>query len=150
MRFTLIPSVVALAVLTAAAPRPAHNIGMAIPITKRSGSTNGDKSVDIEAVKSHAASIKAYVTCFSCCISTQAFLNSKILRGLNNFEKNTGAPHPAASALKGSQRRATGADPLTDYKEQLWYGTISVGTPANTFTGKFSCTVTEFKTHSFS
>ena len=38
------------------------------------------------------------------------------------------------------QSRATGANALTDDNSQLWYGTISVGTPAKTFTGKLSCT----------
>ncbi|KAF8553164.1 acid protease [Imleria badia] len=71
---------------------------MAIPITKRSGLTNADKSVDIEALKSHAASTKAYVVFCLSFPSTQTFLQSK---------------------------------------EQLWYGTVSVGTPAKDFTVSF-------------
>ncbi|KAH0838835.1 Asp-domain-containing protein [Lanmaoa asiatica] len=119
MRFTVATSIVALAVLTAAAPQPVEQkIGAAIPIAKRSavGFVNADESVDIEALNSHVASVKA-----------------KILRGLENFEKNTGASHPAA--LKGSQRRATGVVPLTADGVQLWYGSISVGTPPKDFTG---------------
>ncbi|KAH0838840.1 acid protease [Lanmaoa asiatica] len=118
MRITLATFIAALAALAAAVPQPVGQPGMAIPISKRSGFVNADKSVDVEALNSHVASITA-----------------KILRGFENFEKNTGAPHPAA--LKGSQRRATGVVPLTADGIQLWYGSISVGSPANTFTVDF-------------
>lgn len=60
MRFTLATSVVALAVLAAAAPQPAgKRIGLPIPITKRSGLLDADKSVNVDALKSHVASVKA-------------------------------------------------------------------------------------------
>jgi cathepsin D len=71
MRITLGTSIVILAVLTAAAPQPGgQNMGMAIPIVKRSGLTNTDKSVCTEALKYHAASTKAYVVFFLCFTST--------------------------------------------------------------------------------
>lgn len=35
-----------------------------------------------------------------------------------------------------SSKRATGSDDLTDDEAELWYGTISVGTPATKYTGK--------------
>jgi cathepsin D len=60
---------------------------------------------------------------------------SKISRGLENFEKNTGSAHPAAKKV---QKRATGAVALTDDQDgALWQGAISVGTPATSFTGKY-------------
>lgn len=59
---------------------------------------------------------------------------SKIHRGFENYEKNTGAPHP--SAVKGVGKRGAG-DALTDDSSQLWYGTISVGSGAESFTGRF-------------
>ncbi|KAH0838858.1 acid protease [Lanmaoa asiatica] len=60
MRITLATSIVALAVLAAAAPQPAgQKTGVAVPIAKRSGFVNADKSVDIEALHSHVASITA-------------------------------------------------------------------------------------------
>ncbi|KIJ14864.1 hypothetical protein PAXINDRAFT_134519, partial [Paxillus involutus ATCC 200175] len=37
----------------------------------------------------------------------------------------------------GAQKRGSGGDALTDANSQLWYGTISVGTPANTYTVDF-------------
>ena len=39
------------------------------------------------------------------------------------------------AAIKAGKKRDTGADSLTDDSEELWYGTISVGTPASDFTG---------------
>ncbi|KAF8122507.1 Asp-domain-containing protein [Boletus edulis] len=118
MRFTLATSIVALAVLAAAAPQPAgQRIGMAIPITKRSSLVKADKSVNFDALKSHVAAVKA-----------------KIRRGFTNYEKNTGRKHP--SDVGGIERRGAG-DPLTDYRSELWYGSISVGTPAKSFTVDF-------------
>jgi cathepsin D len=151
MRFTLATSIVALAVLTAAAPQPGvQNLGVAIPITKRSGLTNADKSVNARALKYHVASAKAYVVFFFLCFaSIQAFLHSKVLRGFKNFEQKTGGPHPAALKRTQIQSRATGADDLTNDNNQLWYGTISVGTPPKDFTGELSCTFNERTTHSF-
>lgn len=62
---------------------------------------------------------------------------SKIQRGFEAFEKNTGAPHRlAAGAQKGLTKRAS--EPLTDFEEDLWFGSIQVGTPAKTFTGTLS------------
>jgi cathepsin D len=65
---------------------------------------------------------------------TKSRNNSKLQRGFNNFEKNTGAPHSRARKL---QKRATGTVPLTDdFDGSLWQGAITVGTPPVTFTGK--------------
>ncbi|KAF9221252.1 Asp-domain-containing protein [Gyrodon lividus] len=119
MRFTLATVIAGLPFLVSAAPQPAkQRIGTAIPISKRSGLVNADKSVNFDALKSHVASTKA-----------------KILRGLDNFEKNTGASHP--SVVKSARKRGSGGDALTDDNSALWYGTISVGTPAKTFTVDF-------------
>lgn len=64
MRFTLATSIVALAVVAAAAPQPvSQGVGMSVPITKRSSLVNGDKSVNVDALNSHVASVKAYVVC---------------------------------------------------------------------------------------
>ncbi|KAF8122505.1 Asp-domain-containing protein [Boletus edulis] len=118
MRFTLATSIVALAVLAAAAPQPAgQRIGMAIPITKRSSLVKADKSVNFDALKSHVAAVKA-----------------KIHRGFTNYEKIAGRKHP--SDVGGVERRGAG-DPLTDDQNDLWYGSISVGTPAKSFTVDF-------------
>ena len=60
---------------------------------------------------------------------------SKIRQGFENYEKNTGKTHP--SATREVEKRGAGT-PLTDDNSQLWYGSISVGTPSESFTGGFS------------
>jgi len=56
---------------------------------------------------------------------------SKILRGFENYQQNTGQRHPIQpEADTTGSKRAVGKDPLTDDAEQLWQGAISVGTPA--------------------
>ncbi|KAL0581947.1 hypothetical protein V5O48_000004 [Marasmius crinis-equi] len=59
---------------------------------------------------------------------------NKIQRGFEAFEQNTGSAHPFDNKL---HTRAVGNDPLTDFEEVLWSGSISVGTPASTFTVDF-------------
>jgi cathepsin D len=54
------------------------------------------------------------------------------------FERNTGRPHPLVGGIITSSKRSTGSDQLTDYYAELWYGTISIGSPAKDFTGVFS------------
>ncbi|KAG9310420.1 aspartic peptidase domain-containing protein [Chiua virens] len=117
MHFTLSRALVNLAILAAAAAAsPAGQTNsIAIPISKRSGLLNADKSVNFDALNSHVSSVKA-----------------KILRGLENFERNTGTIHP--SALEGRRKHGAGV-PLTDINhEEGWYGTIEVGTPPKRFT----------------
>ena len=150
MSFTLATSIVALAVLTAAVPQPVgEGSGIAIPIAKRSGLTNADGVVSTEALNSHVASTQAYVVFILCFASTQIFLRSKVLEGFKNYQKNTGTAHPAALPGTQIQRRETGADPLTNQDSTLWYGSVSVGAPPVTFTGKFSYTFNERTTHTF-
>jgi hypothetical protein len=78
--------------------------------------------------------------------------SSKLQAGLAAIEKNTGAIHPAVTGFKGTftatsnnpvpekltatLKRATAAEPLTDFEEDLWFGTITVGTPPQTLTGE--------------
>ncbi|KAJ7742870.1 acid protease, partial [Mycena metata] len=78
---------------------------------------------------------------------------SKLQTGLLAFEKNTGKVHPAAQGARGTfaatndnpalekatsvSKRATAAEPLTDFEEDLWFGTITVGTPPQTLTVDF-------------
>ena len=61
---------------------------------------------------------------------------SKIQKGFETYKRNTGSPHPLAAGLSKKAKRATGSDALTDDDAELWYGSISVGTPAVTFTGE--------------
>ncbi|KAH7884068.1 Asp-domain-containing protein [Phlebopus sp. FC_14] len=118
-----LPSATVFALLpffVAAAPHGQSKSGTKIPISKRSVIINPDNTVNVNMLNSHIASARA-----------------KLLRGFQMYEKNTGSSHPSASAVKLVQKRATGGDPLTDDSGQLWYGVISVGTPATTFTVDF-------------
>ncbi|KAJ7244233.1 acid protease [Mycena rebaudengoi] len=80
---------------------------------------------------------------------------AKIQRGLSAIESNTGRVHPATMGFLGgfsshqkraplpklvpgqNQKRATAAEPLTDAEDSLWFGTITAGTPPQTFTVDF-------------
>ncbi|KAH9968219.1 acid protease [Russula dissimulans] len=94
--------------------------GIGIPITKRGSLHHGV----VDAAKLQSGLRSAV---------------SKIERGLQAYEANTGKSHP----LHGSIIRLSGRDtntssiPLTDANAQLWYGTITVGTPPVTFTVDF-------------
>ena len=137
MHFTLrLPiSTVALALLAAAAPQPVgRRINRVIPITEHSGLVNADNSINFDAIHAHLTSIEA---CVLWDITSHSLMHlfSKIHRGFSNFEENTGSIHP--SALNVSQKRGAG-ESLTNYDGAYWYGTISAGTPARSFTGEFS------------
>ena len=53
---------------------------------------------------------------------------------------NTGKPYPLASGIKTTTKRGSGGPGsggvwLSDYMNDMWYGTISIGTPCKDFTG---------------
>jgi cathepsin D len=104
----------------AAVEAPVEERKLTVGLNKRSRLTHESGAVNFEAVKTHVSRTSA-----------------KIERGFAAFQRNTGVPHPLASTQIGTSKRATGSDKLTDDDEELWYGTISVGTPAVAFTGKF-------------
>jgi hypothetical protein len=67
---------------------------------------------------------------------------SKILRGHDNYERNTGMAHPLAvkeAELLNSKKRAQAvgstAATLKNHDIFVWYGTITIGTPPKSFTG---------------
>ncbi|KAI0064928.1 acid protease [Artomyces pyxidatus] len=94
--------------------------GQAIPLAKRSNLRRVDGSVDYVALQRNIGHSVA-----------------KIQKGLVAFEKNMGEAHGLAQGIKTTVKRGTGSDALTDDSAQLWYGTISVGTPAVKFTVDF-------------
>ncbi|KAH8997787.1 acid protease [Lactarius hatsudake] len=93
--------------------------GVSIPIAKRSGFRNRDGVVDATKLQ---AGLRRTV--------------AKMQRGFEAFERNTGAPHPSASQLKRPTKRGKG-DPLSADSAELWYGSITVGTPPVTYTVDF-------------
>ncbi|KAI9437839.1 acid protease [Lactarius psammicola] len=116
--------------LVAAAPfEESSRGGVSIPIAKRSGFRNAEGVVDIVKLQ---ASIQRTVAD----LSDDEITCRKLQRGFKAFERNIGVAHPSASPLKRSTKRGNG-NPLTDNSAELWYGSITVGTPAVTYTVDF-------------
>jgi cathepsin D len=117
---------VALAVLgsvsavPAPAPAPVSNAKITIPLVKRGRPLVSDGIVDSAAIGAHLLR-----------------LQSKYQRGAAAFQRNTG------SSLRGFQSFSDDqingllskrqAEPLTDEQEELWAGSISIGTPPQDF-----------------
>jgi cathepsin D len=119
MHFTL-AALLAVLPLFSTASTVTHLPRAKIGLNRRSDLTQADGSVNAANLRAHLAASMA-----------------KINRGLAAYEKNTGSKHPLVSNST-IDKRATGKDPLTDDSAQLWYGSISVGTPSKTYTGKLS------------
>jgi hypothetical protein len=61
----------------------------------------------------------------------------KFEQGLNAFESNTGKRHPLASKQGNPNTRRDGATiSLASLHNLMWFGDISVGTPAFQFAGR--------------
>ena len=60
---------------------------------------------------------------------------SKVQNGFSAYEWNTGEKHPLDMLPDLKEKRDMGSIPLAPADQQLWYGTISVGTPAKKFLG---------------
>ncbi|KIM92347.1 hypothetical protein PILCRDRAFT_83534 [Piloderma croceum F 1598] len=118
MHFTLAALLAVLPLFSTASP-VTHMPRAKIGLNKRSALTQADGSVNAANLRAHLAASLA-----------------KINRGLAAYEKNTGSKHPLATNST-IDKRATGKNPLTDDSAQLWYGSISVGTPSKTFTVDF-------------
>ncbi|KAF9226044.1 acid protease, partial [Gyrodon lividus] len=116
MRVTLTTVITALPFFVTGAPQSAKQRGTAIPLSQFSSLVHADKIVNFEALNSHIA-----------------FTTAKILRGLDNFERNTGTSHPIS--VKGTGKRDSGRLPMTSLSDPFnrWFGTISVGTPPKNF-----------------
>ncbi|KAI6046707.1 aspartic peptidase domain-containing protein [Pisolithus marmoratus] len=102
--FILVATLIA---LVAAVPHPPY---LSIPLRRRGSLTTVDGAFDLDRALAHLA-----------------FSESKISSGLRALGPKSDTPtvHPT--------RRDTGSVPLTDGGNVLWYGTISVGTPAVDF-----------------
>jgi cathepsin D len=61
---------------------------------------------------------------------------SKILRGFNTYERNSGQRHPLSVGIKDFKREVA-HEPLNDESNALWMGKISVGTPPVEYTVDF-------------
>ncbi|VDB83061.1 unnamed protein product [Peniophora sp. CBMAI 1063] len=113
------PAVVLAALPFLAAAAPAPETGVSIPIQRRTRSNASTREAAVANIRSSVA---------------------KVQRGLETYQRNTGEAHHLAKVFKPaseSRKRATGSDALTDDEQELWYGKISVGTPAVTYTVDF-------------
>ncbi|KAJ7198488.1 acid protease [Mycena pura] len=110
-----------------------------IPLSKRNDILASSKR---DGVLKNIAAIKMQM----------AKTKSKIQAGLAAIEKNTAVVHPAVNGFQGtftatqknpapekltSTSKRAAAEPMTDFEEDLWFGTVTVGTPAQTFTVDF-------------
>ena len=107
--------------------------GIAVPITKRGNLFNG--VADTTDLLSGIRRSLAYAfPGFADRSGDSPIIYRKIQTGFTTYERNTGVAHPLSGGIK-LLRRGSGGDPLIDFNAKLWYGTISVGTPAMSFTG---------------
>jgi cathepsin D len=90
-----------------------------IALGRRSILVNRDGSVNSDALRAHANHV-----------------TKKVQKGLTAFERNTGHAHPSAHKAHHA-KRGVGNVPLTDDNDNLWYGSISVGTPPADYTVAF-------------
>ncbi|KAI6138205.1 aspartic peptidase domain-containing protein [Pisolithus thermaeus] len=99
--------VATLTALVAALPHPSF---LSIPLRRRASLTTADGAFDLDKALSHLA-----------------FSESKISAGLRALGSESDTPTVQPT------RRDTGSVPLTDASNVMWYGSISVGTPAVDF-----------------
>jgi hypothetical protein len=112
--------------------------GIAIPLTRHPSSLNSNTAVDLDAITSHAISIREYVQWTLTSRLLRLFIYRKILNGLDNYELNTGRMHPFAVKRSESRLGRRGASlPLTPTSRgNGWMAEISIGTPPKTLNGK--------------
>ena len=109
--------------------------GLPIPIHKRS-TLNAHGSVSPHLLQSNTQqSVESvcYALFILCTSLTQH--PSKVQDGFSAYERNTGERHPLDRLPDLQGKRDMGSIPLTPADQQLWYGSISVGTPAKKFLG---------------
>ncbi|KAF8339055.1 acid protease [Cantharellus anzutake] len=130
MRFTTPLIAASLPFLVLSSPTRIHSNekGRSIPISKR-GSTFVDHGVvNITALRAHLA-----------------YVGAKYHIGLKNYERNTSPVHPLAwdRATHATKRDIT-TSALTDVRDSIWWGNISVGNPPVTFAIYFDTGSSDF------
>jgi cathepsin D len=142
MYFSLAMILAVVSLVVSAATKKPH---ATIPLNKRTNINRSDGSVDFNVLKRQTYYSTAYV--ISCCKSLRMRADlaySKILRGLSNYEHNTGQRHPLSHSIKDF-KRAVASNPLIhDEQSSLWIGSISVGTPPIKFTVDFDTGTSDF------
>ena len=109
--------------------------GLSIPIHKRSA-PNAHGSVTPHLLQSNIQQSLALVDSALIMLYTSLISHlSKVQNGFSAYERNTGERHPLDMLPYLQEKRDMGSIPLAPADQQLWYGSISVGTPAKRFLG---------------
>lgn len=111
--------------------------GLPISIRKRGSTPNAHGSASPHFLQSNLRQSVASV-CSALFISFTSLTRhlSKVQDGFSAYERNTGERHPLDRLPDLQQeKRNMGSIPLAPADQQLWYGSISVGTPAKKFLG---------------
>jgi hypothetical protein len=110
--------------------------GFSIPIHKR-GKPNAFGTITTHVLQSNIrlslASVHSAV--FQLLYTSLTQHLSKVEDGFSAYERNTGERHPLDMLPYMQEKRDMGSVPLSPANQQLWYGSISVGTPAKSFLG---------------
>ncbi|KAL4245319.1 peptidase A1 family protein [Abortiporus biennis] len=122
MKLTTSFATLSFAILSSSAPVDQESGNTKVTLNRRSSFVMDGGSVDHSAIRNHLAHISA-----------------KLKKGFEVYEKNTGKPHPLAGSgsAKSSDedhvKRSSSGDELQDDSNMLWHGSITVGTPPQTF-----------------
>ena len=117
---------------------PLPRAGFAIPISKRTQVRDANGLVDIARLDRgvrHSIKFVFLTISIQRITSHNQYVSRKFHRGFRAYQQNTGAAHPSAPKVKREEDSSIGSEPLVNL---YWYGSISVGTPAKTFTGELS------------
>jgi len=119
--------------------------GVAIPVTKRTQVRDANGVVDVARLQRgirHTIAFVFSIIFIQRTTSNNRYVSRKFYRGFQAHQQNTGTSHPSAPQVKRAdlEKRASsiGSEPIIDYESAYWYSSISVGTPAKTFTGELS------------
>lgn len=109
--------------------------GLSIPIHKR-GPLNAHGPVTPHLLQSNIQqSLKSVNSVPFILYTSLTQTPSKFQNGFYAYEMNTGERHPLDKLPDLKEKRDMGSIPLSPADQQLWYGSISVGTPAKRFLG---------------
>ena len=111
--------------------------GLSIPIHKR-GPLNAHGPITPHVLQSNIRQSLTSVDSMRFIFYSSLTQNlSKFQNGFDAYERNTGERHPLDRLpdLQSQEKRDMGSIPLSPADQQLWYGSISVGTPAKRFLG---------------
>lgn len=157
MYFSTTVVLAALPFLVAAAPtQKSARSGLSIPLSKRSTLLNANGVVDVQNLQASVRHTITFVFPFFFFFEKGRILTKCPLRkfeqGFEAFESSTGEPHPLAPRQDPpkipeipnfpnkpkvpNKPRGGGAISLTNYHNTMWYGNISVGTPAAPYIGR--------------